>query len=101
CLVSKIVVNSGNYDDQTVAGICGLADKPGIVCSLAALNVPDHHTPPFPRAVVSRVTHAAEDAVCDLIGGCNDILRKAFLLEEFLVTVPVVGFDQAGRTSVV
>src|SRR5690606_4388031 len=101
CLISKIIVNSGNYDDQTVAGICGLADKSGIVCSLAALNVTDHHAPPFPRAVVRRVPHAVEDAACNLFGGGYDIMGKTFVLEEFLVTVPVVGFDKAGGTSVV
>ncbi len=62
-LVSKVVVNTRNDDDQPVPRICRLADQARIVGRLSALDVTDHHATPIPRNMLLGVAQPTEDLV--------------------------------------
>src|SRR3546814_2953898 len=80
--IAKVVVETGDDDDQAIARIGGLADQPGVVCCLAALDMANDHTLALPRSVLAGIAHPVEYAIGHLVHGDDDIARHALRPED-------------------
>lgn len=94
-LIAQVVVNARDDNDEAISRIGRLADQPGVVGRLPALNMTHDHAAPVPTLLEPGVAEPAENAVGDRVRAGDDILREAILQKQLLVSLPVVGRDRS------
>lgn len=93
-------MDAGDHDDQAIARVRRLADKPRVVCRLAALHVTHDHATSAPVRHVTRIAEPVENLVRHLIGCPHDGRRQPVLRQQSTIPIPVMWFDQPARLRI-
>ena len=96
-LISKTVVNASDDDDQSVAGVRGLADQARIVRCLAGLHMADDHASAIPRPGFVGVLEQAENSIGHFVERREHAPGQPAACQIFPIPVPVVRFDICAR----